>query len=339
MISVVMCSYNTKEGYLRHAIESILNQGYKDFEFIIVDDKSTDNSIDIIKSYKDSRITLICNEKNMGLTRSLNVGISNTKGKYIARMDADDISLPKRLVVQLEYMEDNPDKVLCGSLAIGFGEDIKDIHTHFTNDDELNKIKLLFSTVLVHPTVMMRSDVLKYNNIRYDERYKKTQDYKMWIDLSKVGSLGFIKQPLLKYRWHKNQISASQSDEQNLCSYKICNRYWRDLGFKLCDNEFKYLHNHVFKKAYIDAKMTSKIIENIIKQNKKKRIFNPYTFNKHMYYVYLKSTFKYFNITKNMDFIKTKIFYKSLNPIYYYYYFNILRTERRITFGLNSLEM
>ena len=115
LISVIMSNYNTPEEYLREAIESILNQTYKNFEFIIIDDCSTDNSLEIIKSYNDERIVLIENEENIGLTKSINKGLAVAKGEYIARMDADDVSLPQRFEKQINYMNDHTELIVCGS--------------------------------------------------------------------------------------------------------------------------------------------------------------------------------------------------------------------------------
>ena len=105
LISVVMSNYNTDEEYLRAAIESVLNQTYENFEFIIVDDCSTNNSVDVIESYSDKRIKLIKNKGNMGLTKSLNIAIKAAKGEFIARMDADDIALPQRFEKQIEFLK------------------------------------------------------------------------------------------------------------------------------------------------------------------------------------------------------------------------------------------
>ncbi len=114
MVSIIMPVYNSS-GYLSDAIESILSQTYSDFEFIIIDDASTDNSIEIIYSYHDPRIVLLKNDINLGVTHSLNKGIKHARGKYIARMDADDIALPQRIELQVDFLEKNPEFILVGS--------------------------------------------------------------------------------------------------------------------------------------------------------------------------------------------------------------------------------
>ena len=120
-ISVVMPAYNA-ENYIREAIDSILAQTFRDFEFLIIDDGSTDHTVEIIRSYSDSRIRLYQNERNMGVAATLNRGLDLARGEYIARMDADDISLPERFAKQAAYMDAHPDVAVCGSNIILFSE-------------------------------------------------------------------------------------------------------------------------------------------------------------------------------------------------------------------------
>lgn len=164
LISVVMPVYNA-ELYLDEAIQSITNQTYKKFEFIIINDGSTDKSLEIIKKYKDeySRIVLISRE-NKGLVFSLNEGISKAKGKYIARMDADDISLSTRLEEQVAFMEENQEIGVCGSWVEVFGDNRKNTIWKMPKSNEELKTRLLFSVPVAHPSVMMRKEILdKYN--------------------------------------------------------------------------------------------------------------------------------------------------------------------------------
>ena len=149
IVSVVMSVYNS-EKYLPEAIESILNQTYTNFEFIIINDGSTDNSLRIIKEYanKDKRIIVISRE-NKGLIFSLNEGIEVSKGKYIIRMDADDISLPNRLKIQLDFMEKNKDIAICGTVAITFDENNNERVWKVYEDEKMIKAELLFSSPFI----------------------------------------------------------------------------------------------------------------------------------------------------------------------------------------------
>jgi glycosyltransferase involved in cell wall biosynthesis len=186
-----MSVYNA-ELYLKEAIESILNQTYKEFEFIIINDGSTDNSLAIIKDYSnhDSRIILI-NRENKGLIYSLNEGISKAKGKYIARMDADDISLPNRFEEQIKFLENNLDIGVVGSDAIVFHKDDKSIWTTYS-DSNRTKAELLFSSPLIHPSVMMRKSIIDKYKLFYKKEYIHAEDLELWIRFANVSKLSNI---------------------------------------------------------------------------------------------------------------------------------------------------
>lgn len=236
MISVIMPNYNTPISYLREAVDSILAQTYTDFEFIIIDDASNDESLKYLESLNDSRIRLIKNDKNEGITKSLNIGIMNAKGKYIARMDSDDIADPTRFEVQLNYMEENTDVVVCGAWFEKFGVETA-IRKPSIRDFEWYRCQLLFSNTpitLCHPSAMFRKDVLDKNNILYDESLRKAQDYGMWVSCSRVGRIAVIEQVLMKYRTHSRQISINNNSEQAKCADLVSERQLENLGLGKC---------------------------------------------------------------------------------------------------------
>lgn len=216
LITVLMSVYNG-ESFLSEAIESILNQSFKDFEFIIINDGSTDKSLSIIKGYMliDRRIVLISRE-NKGLITSLNEGIALAKGKYIARMDADDISLPERLEEQVTFMNGNPEVGASGSWAEVFGDGVEPkLIKHPAITKEL-KPKLLFSVCFVHPTVMLRKEVLEKFNLRYDPNALHVEDYELWTRLIEKTEVANIQKVLLKYRYVDTSISrTADSDKTN----------------------------------------------------------------------------------------------------------------------------
>ena len=186
LISVVMATYNEPEKYLRESIESILNQTFKYFEFIIILDNPDNKKAEkIIKEYqqKDKRIIFIKNEKNLGLAGSLNKGIEIAKGKYIARMDADDISLPERLEKQLEYMENNKDVDLLFSWVYFIDENDSILKEFKPVKEKVRNLKIYFfkEHLLVHPTLIAKSKVLKKNI--FDENQKRSQDFELWMRL------------------------------------------------------------------------------------------------------------------------------------------------------------
>ncbi len=223
LISVVMSVYNS-EKYLSEAIESILNQTYTNFEFIIVNDGSTDSSFDIIQKYakNDERIVLISRE-NKGLPFSLNEGIKKARGKYIARMDADDISLPTRFEEQVKFMENEPNVGVCGSCIKIFANGCKKKWRVPITDDEC-KMSLLVGSCFAHPAVMIRKSVLEDNQIFYDENLYTAQDYALWISLSGLTKFANIPKVLLHYRKLESSIS-SQADKRLDVKFKLLLKY------------------------------------------------------------------------------------------------------------------
>jgi len=205
-ISVVMPVYNS-EKYLKESIGSILNQTFKDFEFIIINDASTDNSLNVIKSYKDKRIKLITNNKNLGVSKTRNIGLDLSSGKYIAVMDSDDISLLDRLRLQFDYLERQKHIFLLGGSAIFIDEDGKEIR-RFRKYDNFRMLawRLPKSCGIIHSSVMFRNE----KNIFYSEIYPSSEDYNLYLDLLVKGkNLTNMPQFLIKYRvcdsFHSNE--------------------------------------------------------------------------------------------------------------------------------------
>ena len=221
LVSVVMSVYNG-EKYLREAIESILNQTFTDFEFIIINDGSNDDTLNIIKSYKDPRIILISRE-NKGLVASLNEGIERARGKYIARQDADDASLPQRLTRQVEYLRLHENCVVVGS-RIQEIDDVGVPHYRVVLSNELPndslELSLFFCNPLAHGTVLMRTDIVRAVG-GYESRYWPAEDYELWGRMSKVGRLAVLDEVLYLYRFNSKGISLSNLEKQTKASESI----------------------------------------------------------------------------------------------------------------------
>lgn len=226
-ISVLLSVYNG-EKYLKEAINSILNQTFKNFEFIIIDDGSTDRTKDILQEFNDSRICLITNEKNIGLVNSLNLGLSLCKGKYIARMDADDIAYPERLEKQFDCLETNKHIGICGTWYNYFidGEEIR--HTIKYPCDDLHLRALAFlQTPFLHPTVMIRKYILEENKLKYSSEYYRAEDYGLWIELLQYTQGATIPDILLDYRLHQNNetvLADKEKEKKNSIISKIYKR-------------------------------------------------------------------------------------------------------------------
>ena len=205
LVSVVMSVYNA-ENYIAEAIESILEQSYENFEFIIINDGSTDESLSIITEYKDVRIRIVSRE-NRGLIESLNEGILLAQGKYIARMDADDISLASRFEKQVSFLEKHQDIGICGTAVMGFGKQIESFVWRLPLNDKRLKAELLFSSCFAHPTVMMRREMLLHHALYYDKQFLHAEDLELWTRMARYTHFANLKMPLLKYRIVENSIT------------------------------------------------------------------------------------------------------------------------------------
>ncbi len=237
-ISVVMSIYSEPVEWISEAIDSILNQTFSDFEFIIINDKPDRiENVTLLSQYerKDKRIVIISNEENIGLTKSLNKGLKIAKGKYIARMDADDISLLTRFEKQFSFMEDNEDIIACSCEVETFGrkkmywkleKEDKDLRNHFLLPSPI-------TTPLCHPASFIRNRVLKENKIFYDENITSAQDYDFWRQLLLVGKLANIGEILFKYRLSDVNISSTKRVEQKANTKLIRRKYIKTLLEKL----------------------------------------------------------------------------------------------------------
>ncbi|NTW53987.1 MAG: glycosyltransferase [Chlorobaculum sp.] len=206
-VSILMPVYNG-EKHLREAIDSMLCQNFSDFEFIIIDDGSSDHSIDIIKSYTDKRIQLFCNQSNCGIIKSLNKGLQIVQGEYIIRMDCDDISLPDRISKQVHFMDANQNIGISGTgMHVFKNGKNKYIRTQPVHDTEL-KVSLLFHTCFFHPTVIIRKSVIEGH--WYPDDLMHVEDYNFWVYMSDKTTFGNLEDVLLLYRIHDNQISTTK---------------------------------------------------------------------------------------------------------------------------------
>ncbi len=208
-ISVVMPAYNSGK-YIAAAIESILAQTFGDFEFIIINDGSTDNTADVVRKYDDARIVFVDNAENRGLVAVLNQGLDMARGEYIARMDSDDISYPTRFARQIAYMDANPDCGVLGTAGQNFGADD---HVYYS-PARVDMCELLRGVGFYHPSVMMRRDVLQKYNLRYDPACYLVEDHDLWARALMVTQLHNIQEVLIKYRVHSSSVSVSNSTRQ-----------------------------------------------------------------------------------------------------------------------------
>lgn len=233
-ISVIMPAYNAKR-YIAEAIESILNQTFKDFEFIIIDDCSIDNTWEIIQEYakKDKRIIPLINKDNLKLSKTLNEGIAIARGKYIARMDADDISVEDRLQRQFDYMEKNSDVGI-----VGGSMEIRDLNNKIIGkrrynlaDDQIRK-KIYRYSPFCHPLIMIRKSVLSQIG-DYDEKWNPAEDYELYFRIGKCSKFANLDDVLLKYRIVPKSMTTASKNKMGLKTIEIRKKYSNEAPYKM----------------------------------------------------------------------------------------------------------
>lgn len=234
LVSIITSVYNC-EKYLPDMVESVISQTYQNWEMIIIDDASTDNTWKILSQYNDSRIKKIQNRENKGLTVNLNKALELATGKYVARIDGDDVAYPRRFEKQVLFMEENPDVVLAGCWMRGFGN--QNFFLQRMEGAEETRIDFLFDTPVFHPALIMRKAILDQYAIKYDENFKCAQDYNLEYRLSKYGQIRNIPEILMKYRYHDKQISVEKITEQQKYADKTRKAVLMELGIDLTDEE------------------------------------------------------------------------------------------------------
>jgi len=233
-LSVLMCVHNGEE-FLKEAVKSVLDQTFSEFEFIIIDDASTDKSPEILSSFSDPRIQVIRNEVNLGLTKSLNKGLTYAKGEFIARMDADDICLPFRFEKQIDFFTKHPDIALCGSHVTLIGSSTG--LGCYPEAHEQIKVTAMANSPFAHPAVMWRRKVFDDLQLRYDEGYRTSQDFELWSRAVHKVKAANIAEPLIYYREHIKQITKSKQSNQSLNARKTKLKQLEYLGLTPSESE------------------------------------------------------------------------------------------------------
>lgn len=273
LITVLMPVFNS-ELFVKEAIESILNQSHQNFEFLIINDGSTDQSHAIISSFFDSRIKYINNEVNKGIVNTLNEGLKLSKGNYIARMDADDIALPDRLTKQVDFLTANPTYKLCGSRAIAIDVNGKKLN-NLNRPQHSTKIKVfnLFRNAFIHPTIMADAETIK--KFAYSEDFKYAEDYFLFSQITMAYPVANLKEHLLFYRIHEESITSKKKAEMVQSELKTIT-YLLSFLFDEVDQQNLFIHHSILRPE--DADFSEHEVEhhliNILKANQKKQVFN-----------------------------------------------------------------
>lgn len=250
-ISVLMPVYNTKEVYLRASIESILNQTFTDFELIIVNDGSTNNAEEVVLSYKDDRIKYF-KQENQGIVGALNNAWAKASGKYLARMDSDDIAYPERFAKQIEFLEENPEYSLVGSWA-----KIIPSNNVIKLPQDIKVMDLLADCMFIHPSIMFRKADFEKFNLQYETGFDYAEDYCMYARAVKYLKMTNLQEVLLDYRVYPENSSSKNRDVRVRSSFKV-----QDLILENLSND-KNLQEKILDLAYLKKRKKNKFTESI----------------------------------------------------------------------------
>lgn len=245
-VSVVMSVYNEPVEWIRMAIDSIVNQTFSDWEFIIINDKPDNpDSATLLFEYakKDNRFTIISNEQNIGLTKSLNKGLKVAKGEYIARMDADDMSLPQRFERQVDFMDNHPNILALGSWTGSIDKDGNRLKAicRYESDYRWIRAQFIQNSQISHPAAMYHR-IIGSDLIQYDESVRYAQDYSLMVKILHYGEITNLPEVLFCYRHSDNQITASKKAEQQACAFKAQKKAFAMYGFNATEEFLDLFH-------------------------------------------------------------------------------------------------
>ena len=282
-ISVLMSVYRDAIEYYGAAIVSILNQTYKNWEMIIVNDGDTENDDDYrrcIDRLSDKRIIYISNQVNQGISVCLNQALGIATGEFIAKMDSDDISLPTRFQRQVEYFTSHPESNVLGTYAVEFGDVYNYLIDYNNYSQKMRSILLMFrNSGLIHPSAMIRRKFLDENEIRYDEHFRKALDYRLWVECTKYSKIDCLNEILFLYRRHFSQISTSGKVGQDNYRDEIRILQLRNILDEFNESE-KELHLRLCNRnsSKVDVQFLYNWCKRLVRANKEKNIYDHFLF-------------------------------------------------------------
>lgn len=274
-ITVFIAVFNA-EKYIKETIESVLNQTYKNFELLIIDDGSTDGSLEVISKYNDPRIRFLCNSTNKGICYTRQRGLEEASGKYIAILDADDIMIPNRLELQYSFLEENLNYALCGSNAYFIDNNSKPVSHSYTTEKNKNliKINLLLANQFINSSIMFRTETIKM----IGGYIKKTcEDYDLFVRVAEKYETTNLDEKLVKYRIHNESDSRIRSKTYDIFIEEIVNyQYSRLLNSK----KLNYIPILLFYKDYnkVNSADINLFFKELYENNKVKNIYDPQFF-------------------------------------------------------------
>lgn len=327
LVSVVMSVYNTKIMYLKRALDSVITQTYRNFEFIIIDDASDkwcadflqEYCTDIGQRYEDITIKIFRNEKNIGLTASLNRALRHVHGTYTARMDADDICHPLRLERQIKYLETHRDinVLACSAYVYELGgkDSFTGVHRRF--EQERVRVRLSMSNIeFPHPTVVFRNEFLQKNGLDYDESIYKAQDYNLWTRCIEKGKIDCLQEILLVLRIHKERISTDTNGQEQYAGITKVRCLKRLLPKATKRQEYLYMHMRDMRLVG-DAEENLELIRALVTENDKKLVYNKTVYRQEIFFWWLRKCMYKENRVIGRKILYNSFVYKNIAIIFF----------------------
>ena len=322
-VTLLIPNYNNA-AYLEDCLKSIQKQTYTDFKILIVDDGSTDNSVEIIEQFPDNRIQLIQKEKNSGIVDTLNVGLEAISSEYMMRMDGDDLMTENRIEKLVQFLDRNPDFGICGSGIQQFG--LSDKKMIYETNPLKNRANLIFGHSIGHASCIFRMDTIKQHNIRYSNGYKYLEDYKIFYDLSQVTKMTSIPDLLYLYRQEDYNQESVYASTKKTGFLKIYCEILSLLHFQ-SPEQSAVLHYELNKNVpcSFSKKDYKNHLKQLISQNKTYTIFPKKELKQKLSDIY---TVLFYRLVdqKKLSFIESLSFI-ALSPKKLYYFINSKRTH------------
>jgi glycosyltransferase involved in cell wall biosynthesis len=291
-VSIIMPVYNSSS-YVGEAISSVLNQSHTDFEFLIIDDCSTDDCVSVIKKFSDHRIKFYQNEKNLGYIKSLNFLLSECKGEYIVRHDNDDFSSSDRILNQVNFLQKNDDHLICGSNCRVFGRN--QAVSFLPQTDAECRVYMIFNSPFYHPSVCFSRKVFYHYNLFYNSELMPAEDYDMWMNISKFGKMANLQSIEFNLRTHDNNTSLLNSQRQKKILLVLREKYFNEiLNLKIQENENNLLSGITYNSYFtnIEINQIENLFSKIITSNFENDILNKSDLDFWLLYFWTKVCFK-----------------------------------------------
>jgi glycosyltransferase involved in cell wall biosynthesis len=308
-VSVIMSVYNSRN-YVKDAIKSVLAQSYTDFEFLIVDDCSKDDSVSVIKQFKDKRIRFYQNEKNLGYINSLNFLLNECKGTFIVRHDNDDFSSKNRILNQISFLEKNPEYLICGSNCMIFGK--KNAFSFLPQTDSECRVYMIFNSPFYHPSVCFHRKIFSEYHLLYNKELMPAEDYDMWMRISKYGKMANLPSIDFNLRTHDNNTSSLNIQKQKNILLVLRETYFSEiLKLKINENENNLLSSITYNSNFTTTEILEieSLFHKIKVNNSETGILNKGALDFWIFYFWTKVCFK--NVGLNNLLIRSKKWFNS----------------------------